>query len=152
MENKIPAREMMIKDRIRFFSLNITPASVRTLIFQICSREFLITTKSVVATNIKNTKPITVTYQFCPIERKASSVILICCALVLPSTCERRSIKSELIFRGFTNNPKSWMMIIRMGGKAKVAKKAVAPAMRKGSLLFSSTKERYIRLPKAAIC
>ena len=36
------------------------------------------------------------------------------------------------------NNPKSCVRIIRIGGKAKVEKKAVAPASRSGSFFFNS--------------
>ena len=37
-------------------------------------------------------------------------------------------------------------MIMRIGGRAKVLKKAVAPAMRKGSLAANSRKEAFSRI------
>jgi hypothetical protein len=43
------------------------------------------------------------------------------------------------------------MMITRMGGRAKVVKKAVAPAMRKGSFFRSSSIDSCSSLKKPAI-
>lgn len=62
--NNIPASIMMIKEMALDFSVPTIPFFSCKPMPQICSSEFLITLKSVVATNKKNTKLNKVTYHF----------------------------------------------------------------------------------------
>src|SRR5450432_1494999 len=130
--NRIPAIRITSNDFPRFIRLILNPGGLVSRIFHNWFKESLITFTSVVATKIRKRNPITASYQF--LNR--------CCRTLNRVVCNSPAVINNCldIYRGLSTSPKTWIRIIRTAGKAKVVKKAVAPAILNGSFFLNSPK------------
>src|SRR6185312_14428406 len=144
--NKMPVNKMTIKDLARFNKLKVIPTFAFILIFHNWFRESLITLKSVVDTKIRKRNPPAVKYQV--LDKWCTLISVLCSSdAVLFPTISARFFKScRVIIRGLMIRPKTWIRMISTAGRAKVVKKAVAPAIRNGSFSLNSRKLSRKRL------
>ena len=94
--------------------------------------------KSVVATKIRKINPAADIKVFVANDLKPQNVCCICMAPSCPNILVRDKNNFPLRLSLLNTSPIICTKIMRIAGKAKVVKKAVAPASRKGSFCLNS--------------
>lgn len=144
----MPTKSITANDRNRVKISPMNPRRIFLLTAQSWLREFFMTIKSVVATKKRNRNPKTITYQLSLKPRMLLITSRTCCAPSAPRFLDRFSMSPRPTILGEKNNPNNWAIKKTIGGKAKVVKKAVAPASLSGSFFFNNLNDSKRLLKK----